>query len=546
MSANFDRPMPIMFEQIAFHDRFNSLAPSVQHMIERDYSVYRNDLASVLLSNLEKIKDLFEEETFRPKDATAFTMGMLFILQCRDNSSIDEVLMRANTDVAYQYVLLRTSNNKKPVLTRSYYTLFLKKMAEYNAKHDTCLMETIFTDFTDSAASEMCINLHQDLGDVLQTRIDSMMIDTPAEHLTRAGIIYRTNAMCLDLKASIEGLGVIPVSLHHYLEESDENAVIYHNTGEKKIAKLEGLLKDSLKIKTLLSGYEDYEEYSLLDRVINEQGISDEDGSISPKADKDISGSSMQSPYYPFGTCRKKYGFHKGDAVCFAEATNGNASLLIEALYGKNITSDDTFMLQHLSRKDQNGPIEVCSCDAGFFSMATAKEAARVGVILVPSALKGSLPKPLLADFELDETGKKLVKCPAGHAPIAESQKYSQEKDSVTAKFDKETCMACEHFGQCPCIEQVKACKVEVSQNAIDLAEQVCAVDSGMFKEFANYRNAIESVPSVMRRTYGFDTLRSMNVTLRKEKIFGACINYNCKKLINFRKNRDSVREQIA
>ncbi len=54
MAANYDRPMPILFEQIAFHDRLNSLAPSVSKMVERDDGVYRNDPASVLLSNLEK------------------------------------------------------------------------------------------------------------------------------------------------------------------------------------------------------------------------------------------------------------------------------------------------------------------------------------------------------------------------------------------------------------------------------------------------------------------------------------------------------------
>ena len=103
---------------------------------------------------------------------------------------------------------------------------------------------------------------------------------------------------------------------------------------------------------------------------------------------------------YPFGTCRKKYGYQTGDACCFTEATNGCAQLLTEVLYDKNIVSDDEFMMEHLRRKDLNGPIEVCSSDAGFFSMATAHAAEEIGVILIPSALKGTLPNPLLADFE--------------------------------------------------------------------------------------------------------------------------------------------------
>ena len=532
---------PVICEQIAFHDRFNSLPPAVQVRIEELYSVYKTDVAPILLRNLDLIKGVFEGEVFEPSDSVAFTMGMIFILQCRDNASIDEVLMRVNTDVAYQYVLTCTSNNKKPVLSRSYYCLFLHCLARYDKKHGFCLMEKIFTDFTDAAASEMGINLHQDLGDVLRTRIDSMLIDTPAEHLTRAGIIYRTNAMCLDLIASLEGLVRLPSCLLHYLDDSDENAVIYHNTGEKKMEKLQWLLNDSLEIKKLLKGYEDFEEYSLLDRMISDQGIlSEDEKAITPKDSGDIEGSSMQSPLYPFGTCRKKYGYQIGDACCFTEATNGiGGNLLIEVLYDKNIRSDDDFMLEHLRRKDPNGPMEVCSGDAGFFSMNTAHAGEDAMVIIVPSALKGSLPRPLMTDFEMDSTGQTVLVCPAGHAPIPRKQKYNPDTGEVTAKFDKSTCGACPFIDKCPVQEQVRAFTVTVSQAKIELASYVDAVDSDEYKEYACVRNGIESVPSVMRRTYGFDMLRSMNVSLRKEKIMGSCINYNVKKLTAFRLDRD-------
>lgn len=543
--TRFQGSYPVVCEQITFHDRFNSLPPKVQKQIEALYSVYKTDVAPILRKNLDLIKSVFEGEVFRPTDTYAFTMGMLFILQCRDNASIDEVLMRANTDVAYQYVLVCTSNNKRPVISRSYYCLFLKCLARYDKEHGFCLMEKIFTDFTDAAASEMGINLHHNLGDDLRTRIDSMMIDTPAEHLTRAGIIYRTNAMCLDLIASLEGLAKLPPYLLHYLDDSDENAVIYHNTGEKKAEKLQKLLNDSLEIKKLLKGYEDFEEYSLLERMISDQGILSEDKkTITPKDNGDIEGSSMQSPLYPFATCRKKYGYQLGEACCFTEATNGKGgNLLIEVLYDKNIRSDDDFMMEHLRRKDPNGPREICSSDAGFFSMNIAHAGEEAMVIIVPSALKGSLPQPLMADFEMDATGQAILACPAGHAPIPGKQKYTPGTEEVTAKFDKSICGACPFIDKCPVQEQAKAYKVTVSQAKIDLASYVDAVDSEEYKNYACFRNGIESVPSVMRRMYGFDTLRSMSVSLRKEKIFGSSINYNVKKLTAFRLERDCTKE---
>ncbi len=545
MFIGYINGIPVVCEQLTFQDRFNSLPPLVQKQIEDKYSVYANDLSKILARNLDKIKAVFKDKAFQPSDSTAFTMGMLFILQCRDNSSIDELLMRANTDIAYQYVLSCTSNSGKPVISRAYYCQFLQNMGRYDEEHSKSLMETIFNEFTDVAASEMGINLHQNLSDEVMTRIDSMMIDTPAEHLTRAGIIYRTVAMCLDLKASLEGLGEIPASLHHYLDEKDENVMIYHNK-EDKMPKLEGMLKDALEVKTLLAGYEAFQEYSLLVRMIDDQGKIEPNGRIVPKEDKEILGSSMQSPLYPFATCRKKYGFQIGDACCFTEATYHGSSLLIEVLHDKNIVSDDEFMMEHIRRKDPNGPIEVCCCDAGFFSTKTLMAASAAGIILIPSALKGSLPKELYADFELDAEGTTIVTCPGGNTPIPGTQKYDPQTGVITAKIKKCQCEQCPHREYCPHKEQGKASKVEVSKKKIDLAEQVSAVESDEYKEFANYRNGIESVPSVMRRVYGFDTLRSMNVSLRKEKIFASCINYNCKKLIAFRKNRDNAKNQAA
>ncbi len=72
--------IPVVCEQLSFHDRFNSLPPVVQQLIMDKYSVYASDLSKVLAANVEKIKDVFEEDAFRPSDSTAFTMGMLFIL----------------------------------------------------------------------------------------------------------------------------------------------------------------------------------------------------------------------------------------------------------------------------------------------------------------------------------------------------------------------------------------------------------------------------------------------------------------------------------
>lgn len=63
----------------------------------------------------------------------------------------------------------------------------------------------------------------------IKKRMYSMMISTHAAKLTRPGIIYAVNHDALLLYISLNGEDNVVPSLYHYLDESDRNAVIYHN-----------------------------------------------------------------------------------------------------------------------------------------------------------------------------------------------------------------------------------------------------------------------------------------------------------------------------
>ena len=130
-----------------------------------------------------------------------------------------------------------------------------------------------------------------------------MMIPTHAAKLTRPGIIYAVNHDALLLYTSLNGEDNVVPSLFHYLDESDRNAVIYHNKDDME-DKLTALLAESRLILYLLQDedWHDFQEYKNLVRCVKEQSNQSENGAFIPKPNKDISGSSLQSPEDPAAT----------------------------------------------------------------------------------------------------------------------------------------------------------------------------------------------------------------------------------------------------
>ena len=154
--------------------------------------------------------------------------------------------------------------------------------------------------------------------------------------------------------------------------------------------------------------------------------------------------------------------------------------------------------------------------------------AAQKGVMLIPTALTSSETNPLYADFKLDEDGRSLLTCPRGCSP--DRQKFNGKTGKVTAWFARPTCEGCPYFDSCPHKKQKKECKVEVTKEQVARADFQGAISEKDYSQHGRERNAVEAIPSIFRRKYGIDHMRTRRPGIRQAKFFCILMAYNGQK----------------
>ena len=460
----------------------------------------------------------------------------LYLLHLMLHETADDLMLRVQTDISVQYALHTTSFDKQPFSRRNYF-LFMSRMDEYEQKTGVNLIEGLFEKITANLVSKMGLDQPGSSGRITR-RMDSLMINSSAARLTRPGIIYAVNRDALVLYSSLQGMDNIVPSLYHYFDESDRNAVVYHNkdASEEKIATL---LVESRLILALLEDEEwhFFQEYRNLERVYGEQTKEDETGNRIPKRNQEIKGSSLQSPNDPDATARTKAGkTFVGSVGNITETYNeSGASLITDADIQNNLHSDSDFMKEYIDSKpdlesDPEGDVveEQVITDGAYYSSDNAEAAGKKGILIIPTSLTGSETLPLTAEFELTEDGTKIKKCPNGEEP--DEQKYNEKTGKIDAKFSHDKCDSCPHRDQCPGVNQKRAVKVSISKQMVNRAEMQESLGTEEHKQFARERNAVEGIPSVLRRFYEIDRLRTTITTRVKSAFFGILISYNSRK----------------
>ncbi|MBC2724542.1 MAG: transposase [Desulfosporosinus sp.] len=117
----------------------------------------------------------------------------------------------------------------------------------------------------------------------------------------------------------------------------------------------------------------------------------------------------------------------------------------------------------------------------------------------------GKIPDELQAEFVLDDQGKMLIKCPAGHKPY--KSRYSDKTESIRASFNRKTCENCPLRERCGAKLQMKSACVLVSVKKVKRAESVKKMQTEEYRSLAKIRNGVEGMLSVMRRKYNVDKI---------------------------------------
>ena len=84
---------------------------------------------------------------------------------------------------------------------------------------------------------------------------------------------------------------------------------------------------------------------------------------------------------------------------------------------------------------------------------------------------------------------------------------YRVTTDCYSSHFNLSTCMNCPHKNHCGIIFQKKRAIIRITGNQIKRAKYLKQMSEPEYKKIANMRNAVEGIPSVIRRKYRVDEM---------------------------------------
>lgn len=202
--------------------------------------------------------------------------------------------------------------------------------------------------------------------------------------------------------------------------------------------------------------------------------------------------------------------------------------------YDQNTKSDSQFMKEHLSSQEVQEEKTVLITDGGYCGEENRALAEEKNIELVTTDLTGKQVPGIYADFEFNEQGTRITRCPAGHTP--KSSSYMSTTRQCRASFDRSLCASCPNKDQCRAKIYKKTAVVVISKRASERARYQRKMQTEEFRQLARIRNGVETLRSILRSQYHVDNMFVRG--LQKTKFFfGSKIGaLNFRKLFRYRK----------
>lgn len=132
-----------------------------------------------------------------------------------------------------------------------------------------------------------------------------------------------------------------------------------------------------------------------------------------------------------------------------------------------------------------------------------------------------------------------MLRCPQGHVPLKTG--YCATNGTCRALFAKTCCANCPLRERCKAKEQKKNFAVMVSQKMADRANCLLKMTTDEYQSLARQRNAVEGIPSVLRRKYHIDDIPTYGKLRSKFFIVCKVLAYNFNKVrACLRRQRDN------
>ena len=511
------------YQQISFTDSFSGLTAREQKALEKSWAkVFADEIFPAI--DEKRFSVLYSNKASRPNTPVNVIVGALIIKELFDYSD-DEMVENLMLDFRLQYALHTTSFEEQPLSDKTL-SRFRRRCYDYETLHNKDLYHDCVNDLSASIAKLMRIS-----GKI--RRMDSMMIESNIRKLSRMELIY-TCISKLAVSMNKANDSALSEDLKHYTDPNDFNRVIYHQRSTDAEERLKQLLADADKLLTLCeSEYQDSTEYDLFVRCLSEQTVV-ENGTrrLRTKEDGGMNSSMMQNPSDPEATFRSKAGKeHRGYTANLEESVGKNGSVVTDYQYDQNNHSDSQFLQEHLEQMEKQEERTVIITDGAYSGTENTQLASEKNVELITTSLMGKFAPDILADFEFNEEGTKVLRCPAGYAP--KSCSYMKQSRQCAVSFLHEQCANCPYQDQCKPKIFKRVAKIVTSKAAHERAKIQRNMSSEEFKNYARLRNGVETVPSNIRRNYHLEKMPRGKQ--RGKFFFGSKIAaLNFRKLFNY------------
>lgn len=152
----------------------------------------------------------------------------------------------------------------------------------------------------------------------------------------------------------------------------------------------------------------------------------------------------------------------------------------------------------------QESPVRIIA-DGAYSGSDRTAQAKSNNIELITTALIGKSPDEVCAHFEIDQIEKQVICCPAGKHPYC--TRHYEKTDMYRASMEKKTCQDCPLQNQCGVTFQNNSAYVSITPKTIERAKQLTRMSTKEYVQLARQRNAIEGIPSVLRRKYIVDEI---------------------------------------
>ena len=480
-----------------------TLDDSTYHLTDRERKALEKSWAQ---SFSEEIFPMIDEEPFRvlycedngsPNTPVNVVIGASIIKELLDLSD-DEIVEGLMLDVRYQYALHTTSFEEQPLSDKSL-TRFRNRCYKYYSETGIDLIHNCIVSLSSGIAKVMKITGRT-------RRMDSMMIDANIKKLSRLELIYTCNANLVK-RLSKEGIE-IPDALKHYALPNDFNQIFYYAKSSSYAEKCLTLLNDADTLFSLCGeNCTEWKEYILFKRCMSEQTIVNNGARrLATREDGTMNSSMLQNPSDPEATFRSKAGEeHRGYVANFEESVGENGSVITDYQFEQNTYSDSQFLHDSLEKMDVQEETVIISTDGAYPTHENQKLAESKNVQIVSTNMTGRKANDLCADFVMNKEKTAVIQCPAGIDALSCTGPYSNGQMRVT--FPAACCNNCPNKDKCPAKIGKRVSSVVISASTISRAQNQRHTQGEEGKNFAKFRNGVETIPSILRRIYHAENL---------------------------------------